>query len=209
MLTPILVAEETGCRWLVSIVRPEARSTMQPSESHSAAAVSAVNPATPIVVLEFNELNSDLIHRFMGLGLLPGFRELYERSTVFATEAGEPSASLEPWIQWPSVHSGMPYARHQVFHLGDAHKVREKFVAEILSDTGTRVGVFGSMNTNYRQLNGYFMPDPWHKLGQGVSRVSPAVLRASSRGRFRSHRGMTPSPGRRWLRWDGSCCAMV
>ena len=125
-----------------------------------------------MIVLEFNELRSELIAEFMARGLLPGFRELYERSTVFATDAGEAPPNLEPWIQWPTVHTGMTFGEHGIFDLGDGYRLREKGVATLLSDAGIRVGVFGSMNVNYGNLNGYFIPDPWHKLG----RASPELL---------------------------------
>jgi hypothetical protein len=125
-----------------------------------------------MIVLEFNELCSDLISEFMARGLLPGFRELHERSTVFTTDAGEAPPNLEPWIQWPTVHSGMTYGEHKIFDLGDGYKLREKCVAALLSDAGIPVGVFGSMNVNYGALNGYFIPDPWHKVG----RASPDSL---------------------------------
>jgi hypothetical protein len=125
-----------------------------------------------MIVLEFNELCSELIAEFMDRGLLPGFRALYERSTVFATDAGEAPPNLEPWIQWPTVHSGMTFREHGIFDLGDGHKLSEKSVAALLSDAGIAVGVFGSMNVNYAELNGYFIPDPWHKIG----RARPAWL---------------------------------
>jgi len=125
-----------------------------------------------MIVLEFNELCPDLITEFMARGLLPGFRALYERSTVFTTDAGEAPPNLEPWIQWPTVHSGMIYREHGIFDLGDGYKLREKSVAALLSDAGIPVGVFGSMNVNYSELNGYFIPDPWHKVG----RAMPASL---------------------------------
>jgi hypothetical protein len=119
-----------------------------------------------MIVLEFNELCSDLIAEFMARGLLPGFRALHERSTVFETDAGESPPNLEPWIQWPTVHSGMTFAEHGIFDLGDGYKLREKSVAALLADAGVPVGVFGSMNVNYADLNGYFIPDPWHKMGK-------------------------------------------
>jgi hypothetical protein len=125
-----------------------------------------------MIVLEFNELCSDLIAGFMARGLLPGFRALHERSTVFTTDAGEAPPNLEPWIQWPTVHSGMTYGEHGIFDLGDGYKLREKCLAQLLSEAGIPVGVFGSMNVNYSELNGYFIPDPWHKLG----RASPHSL---------------------------------
>ena len=125
-----------------------------------------MNPAPKMIVLEFNELCSDLIGEFMDRGQLPNFRRLHSRSTVFTTEAGEVPPNLQPWIQWPSVHSGMTFAEHGVVNLGEGTELREKCVAEVLSDAGVPVGVFGSMNMNYRSLNGYFLPDPWHKEGK-------------------------------------------
>jgi hypothetical protein len=125
-----------------------------------------------MIVLEFNELCTELIDEFMARGLLPNFRRLHARSTVFTTEAGEVSPHLQPWIQWPSVHSGMTFAEHAVLNLGDGNQLQEKCLAELLSDAGIPVGVFGSMNMNYRNLQGYFLPDPWHKPGK----ASPELL---------------------------------
>jgi hypothetical protein len=118
-----------------------------------------------LILIEFNELCPRLLRDFMERGALANFRRLYETSTVYTTDAGEEAPNLEPWIQWPTIHSGMPFGEHQVSHLGDGSKLEQKCVAEVLSDNGVRVGVFGSMNLNYRRLNGYVMPDPWHKEG--------------------------------------------
>src|SRR5262249_7558977 len=120
----------------------------------------------------FNELCTDLIDEFMARGLLPNFQRLRARSLVLTTEAGEVPPHLQPWIQWPSVHSGMTFAEHAVLNLGDGNQLHEKCLAELLSDAGIPVGVFGSMNMNYRNLNGYFLPDPWHKQGK----ASPELL---------------------------------
>jgi hypothetical protein len=118
-----------------------------------------------LILIEFNELCPSLLGRFMADGTLPNFRRFYESSTVFTTDAGEAEPNLEPWIQWPTVHSGMTFAEHGVFHLGDGRRLRQKCVAELLSDAGLAVGVCGSMNTNYGRLNGYVIPDPWDKEG--------------------------------------------
>src|SRR5262245_42671116 len=125
-----------------------------------------------LFLIEFNELCPDLLERFMAEGRLPNFRRFYEQSLIYTTDAAEGEPNLEPWIQWPTVHSGLSFADHGVFHLGDGHKLGVKCLAEVLSDAGIPVGVFGSMNLNYRQLNGYVMPDPWDKEGQ----PSPASL---------------------------------
>jgi hypothetical protein len=125
------------------------------------------------LLLEFNELCPALLNQYMEEGLIPNFRRLFETSTVFTTDAAEREPNLEPWIQWPTVHSGLPFAEHGVFRLGDGHKLRAKGVAEVLSDAGIPVGVFGSMNLNYGTLHGYVLPDPWNAKGS----PHPASLR--------------------------------
>lgn len=119
------------------------------------------NTTTPVYFLEFNELCPGLLERFMSEGRLPNFARFYKSATIYTTDAEESAPQLEPWIQWLSVHSGVSYSEHKAFHLGDGRSYSKKCIAELLSDAGIRVGVFGSMNTNYRTLNGYYIPDPW------------------------------------------------
>ncbi len=125
-----------------------------------------------LIVLEFNELCPALLQRYMELGQLPAFRRLYQTSTVCTTDADEEQPNLDPWIQWPTVHSGMTFADHGVFHLGEGARLDKKCVAELLANAGVRVGVFGSMNLNYHRLNGYLIPDAWDPQG----RTQPAAL---------------------------------
>jgi hypothetical protein len=122
-------------------------------------------PQTRLILIELNELCPHLLDDFMSRGMLPNFKRFHDSSTVYVTDAAEQPPNLEPWIQWPSVHSGMSFEEHQIFHLGDGRKLKRKLVGELLSDAGLRVGVFESMNTNYSKLNGYVVPDPWDKAG--------------------------------------------
>lgn len=114
-----------------------------------------------IVQLEFNELSPELIERFMAEGSLPNFERLYESSEIFMSDAGVPVDHLEPWIQWPTVHSGLSHEEHGIFHLGDSKRVEGKTIGEYLSREGYRVGIFGAMNCAYKRVNGYVIPDPW------------------------------------------------
>jgi hypothetical protein len=95
----------------------------------------------------------------MRAGDLPHFTRFFEASTIYTTTAGD--APLEPWVQWPSIHCGVPYDEHRALHLGDGRRVAQKGIGTILSEHGVRVGVFGTMNGNYTRLNGYYLPDPW------------------------------------------------
>src|SRR5579884_1252155 len=129
--------------------------------------------ATPrVFLIEFNELSPVLLDEFMREGAIPNFRRFWEDSVVFVSDAGETGGALQPWVQWPSVHSSLPYAEHGVYRLGDGATVSKDQLAAVLSNAGFRVGAFGSMNTNYGRadahLNGYFLPDPWDKRGKAV-----------------------------------------
>jgi hypothetical protein len=100
--------------------------------------------------------------RFIEEGKLPNFKRLREQSTVFLTEAEERAPDLEPWIQWVNVHTGVPYQEHGIFRLSEGHKLRQKCIWELVSNSGMPVWVCGSMNVNYdNTINGWILPDPW------------------------------------------------
>jgi len=73
-----------------------------------------------ILLLEFNEICPPLLKRWMDQGKLPNFTALYNSSQVFTSiaDVSEPDY-LEPWIQWYSIHTGLPYDEHKVFYLTD------------------------------------------------------------------------------------------
>jgi hypothetical protein len=116
-----------------------------------------------VVSLEFNELCPTLIDRFISEGKLPNFQRLRSESHVYITEADEQKFPyLEPWIQWVTIHSGMPYKEHGVFHLGEGPGLKAKCVWDVLSSGNFKVAICGSMNPRYdTPVNGYVLPDPW------------------------------------------------
>ncbi len=119
---------------------------------------------TPVIVLEFNELTPRLIDRFIDDGDLPGFARLRSESTVCTTDAEEAAPNLEPWIQWVTVHTGLPFREHGVFLLGEGAGLKAPRIWDIVADAGERAWVCGSMNsavTARRRENVHFLPDPW------------------------------------------------
>lgn len=116
----------------------------------------------PVILLEFNEIVPRLVERFIGEGQLPNFKRLRDRSRVMVTDAQEAQQNLEPWIQWITVHSGLTYEQHGIFHLDEGAKMQEKCIWDIVSDRGGKAWVCGSMNVRYdRPLNGMLLPDAW------------------------------------------------
>jgi hypothetical protein len=127
------------------------------------------------IQIELNELSPTLIDEFIEAGELPNFELLRSKSEVFVTDASE-EKSLEPWVQWPTLHTGIDDSEHGIQHLGEADRLRGRGVARELADAGFRVGVFGSMNLDYGPLDGFVVPDPWNP----GSAPHPAELRAFS-----------------------------
>ena len=117
----------------------------------------------PVVILEFNELTPRLMDQFIEEGRLPGFKRLRERSTVAVTDAEEEGENLNPWVQWVSIHTGLPFEQHKVFDLGDGPKFKHPRLWDRISAAGRKVWVCGSMNASIEgdHINGMVLPDPW------------------------------------------------
>lgn len=113
------------------------------------------------IQVEFNELSPTLIDEFIESGELPNFRKLRDSSEVFVTDAAN-ELNLEPWVQWPTLHTGVPDRDHGIQHLGEADLVAGRGIARELAAAGFKVGVFGSMNMDYGPLDGFVIPDPWN-----------------------------------------------
>jgi hypothetical protein len=116
-----------------------------------------------VILLEFNELCPALLDRWMDAGKLPNFRHLYQDSHIYVTDPDEREAPLlEPWIQWYSLHTGIPYREHKVFHLTDGPAAGHTDIWNRLLSHGKRVANFSSMNARgLSDPKAVFLPDPW------------------------------------------------
>src|SRR5262249_24401137 len=66
------------------------------------------------------------------------------------------------WIQWVTAHTGLTFAQHGVFRLGDivGHDLPQ--IWERLEQHRLRVGAISPMNAKHRLPNPhFFVPDPW------------------------------------------------
>lgn len=119
----------------------------------------------PVVVLEFNELTPSILFPMMENGHLPHFKELFESSRVFETDAGEDGYSLNPWVQWVTVHTGLTFKEHEVFLLGEGHTKKGQSLltlARQVVNEGMVSWQCGSMNIPVvEHPSSYAIPDPW------------------------------------------------
>jgi hypothetical protein len=115
-----------------------------------------------MIVLELNELTPSLIQRFMGDGTLPNFSRLYSESEIYTTTAAEHPPNLDPWIQWVTMHSGLNFSDHGLQRLNEGHTLNVPRVWDLLTASGRRAWICGSMNVGDRALEGgCLLPDPW------------------------------------------------
>jgi hypothetical protein len=118
----------------------------------------------PIILVEFNELCPTLINRWIASGDLPNFARLRASCTVYVTEADELQAPyLQPWIQWYSLHTGVPFREHRVFQLSEGANREFPDLWQLLIGQGHRVMNFSSMNCRQFSAPGsVYLPDPWN-----------------------------------------------
>ncbi|MDB2549252.1 hypothetical protein N9X44_00785 [Porticoccaceae bacterium] len=114
-----------------------------------------------LIFVELNEINFDVVSDYLNKGeTLPGFQLILGKAK--ATESESEYDNLEPWIQWPSVHTGKTYTEHNVFRLGDfVNSLHEQFFEQV-EKAGFSVGAVSPMNASNKLKNpAYFIPDPW------------------------------------------------
>ena len=114
-----------------------------------------------LILVALNEINFDIARNYVGKLGLKAFKRLLEGRGIRTT--AEPRYELiEPWIQWPSIHTGLSAAEHGIFRLGDIVETAAPQIFEQLEEVGFRVGCVSPMNTaNRLRSPAYFIPDPW------------------------------------------------
>lgn len=132
-----------------------------------------------LIVAEFNELCPWLIDQWMADGLLPNFKKMHDQSAVFETiaDVADP-ANLEPWIQWYSLHTGLSFDQHRVFHLTEGAKAGHDDIWHIAQNAGRRVINFAGMNARpFAFSDSVYVADPWCEDGN----ASPPALNIYNR----------------------------
>jgi hypothetical protein len=116
-----------------------------------------------VIQVEFNELVPRLMDQWIADGSLPNFKVLRDRSWRYISEADVSTPrELEPWIQWYSIHTGLSYHQHGVFHLTDGPRAKHETIFDVLGRDGLKLGCCGSMNVRrFSGGEGFFVADPW------------------------------------------------
>jgi len=132
-----------------------------------------------LILLELNEINFDAVKFYIEKGeSLPGFEGLIKQGIV-KTQAESEYENLEPWVQWPSVHTGKTFKEHKVFRLGDFVNSSDEQFFEKVEKAGFVVGAVSPMNASNKLKNpAYFIPDPWTQTPSDDSFFSRSITEA-------------------------------
>ncbi len=119
-----------------------------------------------MLIIELNEFNPGLLARAAADFSLKNFaRVLAMPHTETMADCEEERHGLDPWVQWVSVHTGLPTSKHGVAHLGDVQHLRApQFWESLAEKTPLRFGLWGVMNAaagKHPDRVDFFFPDPW------------------------------------------------
>ncbi len=134
-----------------------------------------------LIFVELNEINFDVVKSYISKGeVLPAFSKIF-REELIITKSESEYENLEPWIQWPSVHTGLSYKDHKIFRLGDCVNSDKKQYFEKIEAAGYKVGAVSPMNASNKLLKpSYFIPDPWTQTETDGSFFSKGISKAVS-----------------------------
>jgi len=131
-------------------------------------------------LIELNEVNFDIVKKYVEErpGYYKGFEKLFNLIRL-NTSSEKKYDQIEPWIQWPSVHTCKTYMQHKIFRLGDIVKYRGDQIFEKIEKAGYYVGCVSPMNaSNKLKKPAYFIPDPWTNTACDSSFTSRVVHHA-------------------------------
>lgn len=142
-----------------------------------------MNPSGQVLLVELNEINFDYMKVYADRGDVPNLAHLMSEHGVSETVSETEFNELEPWIQWVTAHTGLSYAEHKVYRLGDISKHDFMQIWEWLEAHGLLVGAISPMNARNRlQKPAFFVPDPWtaERLSAGplLARLFNAIVQA-------------------------------
>lgn len=126
--------------------------------------MSAAPRSGKLLFLELNEVNFGAIENYVSQGKLPNLAAFLSAHGYHETSSEEAYELLEPWVQWVTAHTGLSFAQHGVFRLGDMVNSDHQQIWERLEQAGLRVGAISPMNArNNLKSAAFFVPDPWTK----------------------------------------------
>jgi hypothetical protein len=120
--------------------------------------------SNPIFILELNEFNDELLHQAVKALRLPNIEKVLTlKRSLYKTDDRYNSGYLESWVQWASIHTGIPAKQHKIKNSGEM-STHFQPIWEKLGNEGVSCAVWGAINaevSNHEQVN-CSVPDVWN-----------------------------------------------
>ena len=125
-----------------------------------------------MIFVQWNEVNFPLLEKYADKYDLKNIKKVLNFNQTI-THSETQYDLLEPWIQWASVNTTLPFSEHKIFRLGDAVYSDKKQIFEEIEGRGFKVGAISPMNAVNKLKNpSYFIPDPWTDTPSDQSKSS-------------------------------------
>ena len=115
-----------------------------------------------LIFWELNEINFDYVNFYIRQGKLKNWKKMIDNHGLFTTTSKEEYDNLQPWIQWPTIRTGLNFNEHRVYRIGDIVNSGVKQHWEILEGEGYNVAAISPINgSNNTKKSSFWIPDPW------------------------------------------------
>lgn len=117
-----------------------------------------------MLLIELNEFNLGLLESSAKALNLENISKILEfKHCKTMADEKEERFGLDPWVQWVSIHTGMPASQHGIRHLAETDKLHADQIWDVLASQNISSGIWGAMNAKLRPSQNikFFFPDPW------------------------------------------------
>ena len=116
-----------------------------------------------LIFIQLNEINFDELKKYSDNYKFKFFNKDFFKKLI-NTQSENRYELLEPWIQWPSIYTGLKANEHNIFRLGDGDKKSFTSFYNTIENKGYSVGAISPINLTLNLKSPiYFLPDPWSK----------------------------------------------
>ena len=118
-----------------------------------------------LVIFEINECDFEYFAYGSKKYNYPLIKKFFKKKNKIKTYTKDniEGLNLDPWVQWVSVHTGLPSKKHRVFRMGQ--KIPKNVIQfwEKIAKKNFTISLWGLFNSSFRLKKNInmFIPDPW------------------------------------------------
>ncbi len=133
-----------------------------------------------VTFIQLNEFYFDALEAYDIPGKYPNLSHVV--SNLQKTSSEKAYEELEPWIQWPSIYSGLTASEHKLKRLGDKGHEKIEWLHDFIERKAKSYVVLAPMNCDANLTNpkNIFVPDPWSgavSSSHWAARTTTALLK--------------------------------